>query len=83
MPHASGHANHDSNSEVLVAMQSPVLCLSYRCRECSVNFGDPDGERDFGDWELRVTVHALDVHNKRPYYLNDMLKPIWSLVSIR
>jgi hypothetical protein len=71
---------------VFIVLSLPVETipvLSYRCRECPFDFGDPDAERRFETWVMKVKMHAFDAHGKAPYYLNDMLKPIWSLVSIR
>lgn len=59
-----------------------LLTLRYRCRECSQDFGDPEAERDFKDWETSVKVHMLGRHSITPYYLNDMLKPVWEPAQI-
>jgi hypothetical protein len=60
-----------------------IPALSYRCRQCPFDFGDPDAERVFETWVMKVKMHAWDAHGQTPYYLNDMLKPIWSLVELR
>jgi hypothetical protein len=58
-----------------------LLTLRYRCRECPQCFGDPEAERDFDTWSMAVKIHMLERHEKVPYYLNDMLKPIWEHVK--
>jgi hypothetical protein len=63
--------------------RATVPALSYRCRECAHVFGDPEAERDFETWAMIVKVHILNAHGRSPYYLNDMLKPMWTYETPR
>ena len=60
-----------------------VLVLTYKCRECPENFGDPEAERGFENWAMRVKLHAFECHGRSPYYLNDVIRPAWSHETIR
>lgn len=55
-----------------------VLAINYKCRECPQQFGDPESERMFENWAMRVKLHAFEKHGRSPYYLNDALVPLWS-----
>jgi hypothetical protein len=57
--------------------RSAALTVRYRCALCPQDFGDPEAERSFELWAAFVSAHMLDHHNKLPYYLNDMVKPVW------
>ncbi len=58
-----------------------VLAVSYKCRECGANFGDPERAK-WNSWEMAVILHMFDQHGLKPALLNDLLLPAWFSIPI-
>lgn len=55
-----------------------VSGVTYRCRECGTNLGDPEALPNFGVWASSVRVHMVQRHPRIALPAN---KPLNDLVA--
>jgi hypothetical protein len=61
---------------------SVIITVEYCCAVCAYYFGDPDAARDFEVWCALIRIHQQnfhDIHRPPNAYLNDLLRPVYSV----